>query len=111
MEQSFDQEPGWAGWRSQQERMRYEVLRMLYRDSRCVEGCEVDARGFAYRLGVEEDDVWNALVWLEHGDFVQIHDAIGPVISISRGGIVYIEEEARRRRTIRGVAPPGKPEG
>jgi hypothetical protein len=96
------------GWRRRQERMRYEVLRMLHHASAANPELRVDAWGFAQNLGVWEEEVWNTLVWLEQADLVRIY-RVGPVVSITLAGIRYIEDEGNRRKTIRGIAPPDTP--
>ena len=96
---------GRDAWRRRQERMRYEVLHMLHSATEASADRQVSAWRFAHHLGVWEEEVWNALVWLEQGGYVRIHHT-GPVVSITLAGIRYLETEARRRRTIRGISPP-----
>jgi hypothetical protein len=96
------------GWRRRQERMRYEVLRMLHHASSANPDQRVDAWGFAQNLGVWDEEVWNTLVWLEQAGMVRIY-RVGPVVSITLAGVHYIEEGANRRKTIRGITPPENP--
>lgn len=103
------QDPRRAGWRRRQERMRYEVLHMLHRAAEASADRQVSAWSFAHDLGVWEEEVWNALVWLQQAGYARIHE-VGPVVSITLAGIHYIEMEARRRKTIRGIAPPEEDE-
>jgi len=97
------------GWRRRQERMRYEVLRMLHAAAQGEPSRRVDAWGFAPDLGVWAEEVWNTLVWLEQAGLVRIYQT-GPVVSITLAGVDYLEHGARRRRTIRGITPPEAPE-
>ena len=85
--------------------MRYEVLQMLYRASEANAGRQVSTWRFAHHLGVWEEEVWNSLMWLEQAGYVRILGA-GPLVSITLAGIHYLEHEARRRKTVRGIAPP-----
>lgn len=103
-----NRDPGRDGWRRRQERMRYEVLLMLYRAAHAEAGRPVEAWGFAADLGVWEDELWNVVVWLEHAGMVRVFEA-GRVATITLAGVRYIEEDARRRRTIRGITPPESP--
>lgn len=95
----------WRGWLRLQERLRFEVLRMLYRASGAAPFRRVVALPFAEELGVNEQELRNALSWLEAAGYVGIHGA-DPDVSITLDGIRYIEEEARRRKTVRGISPP-----
>lgn len=85
--------------------MRYELLLMLYQAANAQPGKPVNAWAFATHLGAWEEEVRNTLVWLEEAGLVRIYHE-GPVASITLAGVRYIEQEARRRRTIRGITPP-----
>lgn len=98
----------WDGWRQREERMRFEVLHMLYRASEADPARQVNAWSFAPDLGVWEEEVWNTLVWLEQAGLVRIYRA-DPLASITLAGVRYVEQEARRRKTIRGISPPKPP--
>lgn len=79
-----------------EERMRYEVLLMLYRVSEGATDQVVNAFGFAVDLGVWTAEVFRVVEWLARRGFVDYHGA-GPAISITRAGVEYIEREGRRR--------------
>jgi hypothetical protein len=98
------------GWRRRQERMRFEVLLMLYRASAAQPAREVSAWGFAQNLGIWEEEVGYAIEWLQRAGFLQYHRP-GPVLSITLAGVRYIEHDAKRRKTIRGIAPPEEGKG
>lgn len=85
--------------------MRYEILRMLHHATRADPERRVDAWHFAADLGVWQDEVWNVLVWLQHAGMVTVHDA-RPTVAITLRGVQYIERDASRRRTVRGLRPP-----
>ena len=103
-----NRDSGRDGWRRRQERMRYEVLHMLYRAAHAEPGRPVEAWAFASSLGVWEEELGNVLAWLEHAGLVRVFEP-GRVLSITLAGVRYIEQDARRRRTIRGIAPPENP--
>ena len=96
------------GWRRRQERMRYEVLRMLLQASHGDPERRIQAWGFAHDLGVWEEELQNTLVWLEHAGYLRVYP--GHAVSITLAGIRYVEQGAGRRRTIRGITPPEAPE-
>lgn len=102
-------DPHRSGWRRRQERMRYEVLHMLYRAADASADRQVSAWRFALSLGVWEEEVWNSLVWLQQAGLARIHGA-GPAVSITLAGVQYIEHDARRRKTVRGISPPEESE-
>lgn len=85
--------------------MRFELLLMLYRACSAETDRPVQALRFAQGLGVWEEEVWNAFVWLEQAGLARIHGA-GPVVSLTLAGRRYMEHDAGRRRTIRGISPP-----
>src|SRR5687768_171847 len=93
------------GWRRRQERMRFEVLRILLETSHGDPACRIEAWSFAEDLGVWEEELQNTLVWLEHAGYLRVYHP-GLSVSITLAGIRYLEQGAGRRRTIRGVAPP-----
>ena len=93
------------GWRRRQERMRYEVLRMLLQASHGDPERRIEAWGFAHDLGVWEEELQNTLVWLERAGYLRVYHP-GLALSITLAGIRYVEQGAGRRRTIRGIAPP-----
>jgi hypothetical protein len=95
----------YESWRRRQERMRYEVLLMLYKASEAQPEREVKAWTFAYNLGVWEEEMGHAIEWLERAGYLRCHRS-SLEISITLKGIRYIEEGAVRRRTIRGISPP-----
>ena len=97
-----------AGWRRRQERMRFEVLRMLHQASHGDPDRRIEAWGFAHDLGVWEEELQNALVWLERAGYLRVY-LPGLAVSITLAGIRYLEHDAGRRRTIRGIAPPEEP--
>ena len=96
------------GWRRRQERMRYEVLRMLNAAAEGDPDRRIEAWGFAHDLGVWEEELQNTLVWLEQAGYLRVYHP-GPAISITLAGIRYLQEGRGRRRTIRGITPPDEP--
>lgn len=97
------------GWRRRQERMRYEVLRMLNAAAHGDPDRRIEAWGFAHDLGVWEEELQNTLVWLEQAGYLRVYHP-GMAVSITLAGIHYLQEGRGRRRTIRGIAPPDEPQ-
>jgi hypothetical protein len=97
-------DPEKDGWRRRQERMRFEVLRMLHQATHGDPDQRVEAWGFAHDLGVWEEELQNTVVWLEQAGYLRVYHP-GLAISITLAGIHYLEHGAGRRRTIRGIAP------
>jgi hypothetical protein len=97
------------GWRRRQERMRYEVLRILLEASHGDPARRIEAWGLAHDLGVWEEELQNTLVWLEHAGYLRVYHP-GMAVSITLAGVRYLEQGAGRRRTIRGIAPPEQPD-
>jgi hypothetical protein len=88
--------------RRREERMRYEVLVMLYEAvGRCVD-FPVDVSGFVRRLGVWEDELRRVLQYLGDRGYIR-YLAEGSEVSVclSVKGVDYIEKDARRRKSIR----------
>jgi hypothetical protein len=83
-----------------EERMRYEVLLMLYRAAKADTGRVVNAYTFSVDLGAWHAEVFRVIEWLERHGLVTYHGA-GPAISITPAGVGYVEADFQRRRTIR----------
>jgi hypothetical protein len=86
--------------REREERMRYEVLLMLYHAARASPENAVNAWGFAQDLGVWHAELFRVVEFLERRGLVEYLGA-GPVVRITAAGIEYVESEPRRR-TVRG---------
>ncbi len=83
-----------------EERMRFEVLLMLYRASNGTSGEVVSAWTFSQDLGVWRAEVFRVVEWLERHRLIQYHGA-GPSISITPQGVTYLEARWNRRRKVR----------
>jgi hypothetical protein len=83
-----------------EERMRYEVLLMLYRACNGAPDEVVRAWSFSTDLGVWQAEVFRVIEWLERHRLIQYHGA-GPSISITREGVAYLESGSNRRCTVR----------
>lgn len=86
--------------RRREERMRYEVLLMVYGATREAAGRPVSAVRFAQELGVWQAEVFRVVEWLERKGLLLYHGA-GPTVSLTPRGVAYVEREAGRRRSIR----------
>jgi hypothetical protein len=87
-----------------EERMRFEVLTMLFEAAnRCVD-LPIDVAGFVRRLGVWEDELDRVLGYLARYDYIRFsRDPAGQRVEVclTVKGVDYIERDAGRRRTIR----------
>ena len=88
--------------RRRQERMRFEVLYMLYdAASQCVD-FPVDVAGFVRRLGVWEDELVTTIEYLADGGYIRYEaHAWNVSVCLTVKGVDYIEKDRGRRRTIR----------
>lgn len=91
------------GQRRREERMRYEVLHMLYQATgRCAD-FEIDIGGFVLRLGIWEDEFLRVLGYLHDEEFIRYHRSdTGASVCLTVKGVDYIERDAQRRKSIRG---------
>lgn len=82
--------------RMREERMRFEVLNVLYR---AVEG-EVDVqrnvRPFAVDLGVWHAELFRIVEWLERQGLIRYCGA-GPVVCLTDKGVGFISRGGERR--------------
>ena len=80
--------------------MRYEVLATLYQACEGKAGCALTVSRFSQELGIWREELFRVLEFLDRKGYIIYHGA-GPLVSITRRGIDYIEQEAVRRRSIR----------
>lgn len=85
-------------WR--QERMRFEVLAMLYQGCDGKTGCVLRVSTFADNLGVWREELFRVIEWLDRKGYLVYHGA-GPSVSLTRQGVDYVERYAGRRRSLR----------
>src|SRR5687767_4533860 len=86
-------------WR--EERMRYEVLAAIYQGCEGKAGCTLVVSAFAQELGIWREELFRVLEFLDRKGFIVYHGA-GPLVSMTRNGIDYIERMGGRRKSIRG---------
>ena len=95
--------PGWeALQRRREERMRYEVLLMLYRATEGAMDRPFNVVRFTQDLGVWHAELFRVVEWLDRKGFVRYLGA-GPTVSLTPRGIAYIEREAAGRRSLRDM--------
>jgi hypothetical protein len=84
------------------ERMRFEVLSMLYEASdRCVD-FPIDIGGFIRRLGVWEDQLYTTLEFLHERGYIRYESAPWRVnVCLTVKGVDYMERDRGKRQTIR----------
>jgi|GEM_PF-5676488 len=88
-----------------EERMRHEVLLMLYRVAEGEPEQVVNAWSFSADLGVWQAEVFRVVEWLERNGLVAYHGA-GPAISITSRGVEYLNAGWNQRGTIRETGLP-----
>jgi hypothetical protein len=85
----------------QEERMRYEVLHMLYEAAdRCAD-CPVEVGGFVRKLGVWKDEFEKVLRFLTDRNYIELMGEIPRTVAVTVRGIDYLERDCSRRRSIR----------
>lgn len=84
-----------------EERMRYEVLFMLYEAAdRCVD-YPVEVGGFLRKVGIWQDELDRVLRYLGDREYLQLTDGLPRSVCLTVRGINYIERDCSRRRSIR----------
>ncbi|MBW3628284.1 MAG: hypothetical protein KY464_03205 [Gemmatimonadetes bacterium] len=86
-------------WR--EERMRFEVLAAVYRASEGKSGNTLVVSPFAQDLGIWREELFRVLEFLDRKGYIVYHGA-GPLVSITRNGLDYLERTGGRRKSIRG---------
>lgn len=86
--------------RKREERMRYEVLAMLYRAADGHVGREINCWNFATQLGVWHAEVFRVLEFLDRKGLVQYRGA-GPVVCLTEEGKQYIDSGRGDRKSVR----------
>jgi hypothetical protein len=86
-------------WR--EERMRYEVLEAVYREVEGKTGIALVASAFTQRLGIWREELFRVLEFLDRKGYIAYQGA-GPLVSMTRHGVEYIERTCGRRKSIRG---------
>jgi hypothetical protein len=86
-------------WR--EERMRYEVLAAVYRECEGKVGCTLTVSAFAQELGIWREELFRVLEFLDRKGYIVYHGA-GPLVSLTRMGLDYVERTGGRRKSIRG---------
>ena len=86
-------------WR--EERMRYAVLAAVHRETEGKAGVALLVSNFTEELGIWREELFRVLEFLDRKGYIVYHGA-GPLVSITRDGIDYIERTGGRRKSIRG---------
>jgi hypothetical protein len=84
-----------------EERMRFEVLFMIYE---AAEGCAdlpLEASSFVKRLGLWEQELEKVLRFLSRRGYINRIEPDSSIMSVTVTGVDYIERDSVRRRTIR----------
>lgn len=96
--------------RVREERMRYEVLTMVYHSAQRCADFEIEIGGFIQRLGVWEEELLRTLQYLHAQGYIRF--SRGPLgaltVCLTVKGVDYIERDSQRRKSIREEpTPPG----
>src|SRR5687768_13701552 len=84
--------------RRREERMRFEVLLMLYHAAdRCAE-VPVEVGMFVRRLGVWQDELERVLKFLNERRYVELAGEIPRTVCLTVKGVDYVERDSSRRR-------------
>lgn len=84
-----------------EERMRYDILLMLYQAAdRCAE-FPVEIGGFVRKVGVWQEELDRVLHFLGDREYVRLSDDTPRTACLTVRGIDYIERDSSRRRSIR----------
>ena len=95
--------PAWVEMqRRREERMRYEVLHMLYRATEGAMDRPFNVVRFTRDLGVWHAELYRVIEWLDRKGFVRYLGA-GPMVSLTPRAIAYIEREAGGRKSLRDM--------
>lgn len=102
--------------RVREERMRYEVLYAIYHATDRLPCIQIDTSRFLAGLGVWREELERVLRYLGESGFLTRDDQAlggtlekGVVVCITQKGIDYLQQNARRRKTIRDqTLPHGK---
>jgi hypothetical protein len=81
--------------------MRYEVLAAVYQGCSGEAGCTLLVSAFTQELGIWREELFRVLEFLDRKGYLIYHGA-GPLVSLTRVGIEYIEKGGGRRKSIRG---------
>jgi hypothetical protein len=94
--------------RVREERMRYDVLRAIYRAANRFPCVRVDSRDFWAGMGGWPNGVERLISHLAQRGFITTGEELlgagqdqGIVACITQRGVDYIQRDARRRRTVR----------
>lgn len=86
--------------REREERMRFEVLAMVYRAAQGNADAVIRVSGFLQELGVWYEELFRVVEFLDRCGYLSYQGA-GPLVRITPRGIRLIEGEAGARRSIR----------
>lgn len=86
--------------RKREERMRYEVLDMLYRATGGKVDAQRNAWGFAMDLGIWHAELFRIVEWLSSKQLIRYCGA-GPLVCLTQKGASFMERAGQRRRSIR----------
>jgi hypothetical protein len=90
--------------RKREERMRFEVLELIFLSVDGEPDVEKNVSDFVHHLGTWHAELFRVVEWLDRRGFIRYCGA-GPTVCMTPHGIAFVSSEAGRRRSIREVEP------
>lgn len=86
-------------WR--EERIRFEILALLHGACSGKPGCILRLSSFVRELGAWNEQLMRAFDFLDGRGYIVLHGAGPTLVSITRKGLDYVEQDSGRRRSVR----------
>jgi hypothetical protein len=90
--------------RKREERMRFEVLELIFLSVDGRAEVEKNVADFVHHLGTWHAELFRVVEWLDRRGFIRYCGA-GPTVCLTERGIQFVSSEAGRRRSIRDLEP------
>jgi hypothetical protein len=90
--------------RKREERMRFEVLELIYASVEGRADVEKNVSDFVHLLGTWHAELFRVVEWLDRRGYIRYCGA-GPTVCLTEQGIAFVASEAGRRRSIRESEP------
>lgn len=92
--------------REREERMRFEVLELIFTSVGRQPEAEINVSDFVHQLGTWHAELFRVVEWLDRSGLVRYCGA-GPTVCLTPRGIAYMTDGAGRRRSVRDRDEPG----
>jgi hypothetical protein len=90
--------------RKREERMRFEVLDLIFASVNGQADVELNVSGFVHHIGTWHAELFRIVEWLDRRGFIRYCGA-GPTVCLTRAGVDFVGSEAGKRRSIREADP------